>query len=192
MKLLEKMMSDKFDEVYSFRQRLSEESDRGCALMAAAYLDEELKKLLQKSFVNDKKIYNEILDHSAPLGSFSARIDLAYLLGLISKKSRRDLHLIRKVRNAFGHSSQKLTFADRAIAARCKELYHVGVDTAKPRAKFSRVVMGVLAIIHSQIYLLKPIKAREEVDMTKWKKAFEEVARSVLEPEVINKLIKPN
>jgi hypothetical protein len=64
---------DKLDEVVKFRQSLTSETDRGCALMAAAYLDAELEKLLSKHFVNSDKVKEEIFGHSRPLGSFSEK-----------------------------------------------------------------------------------------------------------------------
>ncbi len=38
--------SPKIDEVLEFRSSLTGETDRGCALTAAAYLSDELEKLL--------------------------------------------------------------------------------------------------------------------------------------------------
>lgn len=46
----------------------------------------------------------------APLGTFSAKIDGAQQLGLISRYFARDLHLVRKIRNEFAHHPLELTF----------------------------------------------------------------------------------
>jgi hypothetical protein len=71
-----------FDAAAEFRSTLTDETDRGCALMAAAYLDDRLAELLKAYFVDDLPVAKKVLDLERPLGTFSARIDVAYLLGL--------------------------------------------------------------------------------------------------------------
>lgn len=44
------------DEVLEFRSSLTPETDRGVALVCAAYLETELGALLRKSFVNSPKV----------------------------------------------------------------------------------------------------------------------------------------
>ena len=160
------MFSENFDRVMEFRQSLSKETDRGCALMAAAYLDSEIEKLLSKYFVNNENVKKEVLGQSRPLGTFSSRIDMAYLLGLIGAKAHRDLHLIRKVRNEFGHVPTPISFDDQSLANRCGELYHdaYGKDAA-PRDKFNNVVMGILGMIHISIIATTPIEERKDVSV---------------------------
>jgi hypothetical protein len=45
-----------FDKLVEFRESLTPETDRGCALMAAAFLDTKLQELLQRCFVNEPEI----------------------------------------------------------------------------------------------------------------------------------------
>ncbi|HYX72597.1 MAG TPA: MltR family transcriptional regulator, partial [Nitrososphaera sp.] len=151
--IAKKVISEKFNEILEFRRALTGESDRGCALMAAAFLDSELEKLLSKYFVDNENVKKEVFGHSRPLGTFSSRIDLAYLLGLVGPKAHRDLHLIRKVRNEFGHVSTPITFDNPGLASRCSELYHhpFGKD-ASPKDKFIHVVIGVLGVVHAKLY----------------------------------------
>src|SRR5438876_8972547 len=100
---VDRLITGRMREVFEFRQSLSDESDRGCALMAAAYLDAELDRLLRKYCVNNPNVQNDIFGSSRPLGTFSSRIDMCYLLGLLGPNAHRDLHLIRRVRNEFAH-----------------------------------------------------------------------------------------
>ena len=141
---------EKIDEVMAFRETLSPESDRGCALIAAAYLDAELEKLLRHAVVENVKVADDLLGQSRPLSSFSSRIDLTYLLGLIGPSIHRDLHLIRKIRNDFGHDHTPITFDTQKIANRCKELscHPLGADFP-PRRMFMAAALGVLASIHT-------------------------------------------
>jgi hypothetical protein len=69
-------------ETEAFRKPLSAESDRGCALFAAAYLDSSLSDLLYVSLVAKKKIESDLFDGTNPLMTFSSRIKMAYYLGL--------------------------------------------------------------------------------------------------------------
>jgi DNA-binding MltR family transcriptional regulator len=167
-----KIFLERREAVTEFRQSLDPETDRGCALMAAAYLDSELEKLLRKYLVNNDAVQSQLFEHSGPLGSFSSRIDLAYLLGLIGRNAHRDLHLIRRIRNEFGHVPRPISFDDPQLASRCRELYHDTIGKAvRPRTKFNRVVMGVLAILHGNFHRITPLEeARDIVIDDKFKK----------------------
>jgi hypothetical protein len=79
------------DAAIEFRATLNSETDRGCALMAAAYLDDRLVDLLKSHFVDDDNRADELLGQSKPLGTFFSRIDLAYLPGLVSPDEHRAL-----------------------------------------------------------------------------------------------------
>ena len=86
-------------EFVAFRRALTDESDRGCALFAAAYLDKALSDVLFLSLVENKKIEAELFEGNAPLATFSSRIKLAFYLGKISTACRSDLETIRKIRD---------------------------------------------------------------------------------------------
>jgi hypothetical protein len=145
-------MGGKAKAAFDFRTTLNAETDRGCALMAAAYLDDQLGELLRAYFVDDLRIIDELLGPAAPLGSFSSRVDLAYSLGLIGPHGRRELHLIRKIRNDFGHRYAPMSFNDAAIRSRCLELRaHQIFPASRPRGTFTRTVMGILATLHTRI-----------------------------------------
>jgi DNA-binding MltR family transcriptional regulator len=95
------------DQVILFRQTLSAETDRGVALVCAAYLDGELKALLEKTFVDAPNTIDKLFEGTGPLATFSSRIDLALAIGLLRGESHRGLHLIRKIRNDFAHQYKR-------------------------------------------------------------------------------------
>jgi hypothetical protein len=178
------MKSDPFPklgQVVRFRKTLNAETDRGCALMAAAYLDEQLKNLISKRLVSNKKVQEKIFDARGPLGTFSSRIDFAYLLGLIGPRAQRDLHLIRNIRNSFGHTSRPLTFEEPSIANRCKELYYDAFsDLLAPRKKFIRVVLGVLGVIHAcEMHSLHIKQAKDAKTAIKESAAFRKLVHVI-------------
>jgi hypothetical protein len=92
------------------------ESDRAAAIVVGAMLDEALKSLLRKRLVAPVREDRSLLDGvNAPLDSFSARVDAAFQLGVISRYLARDLHLIRKIRNEFAHHPLECTFQTQRI-----------------------------------------------------------------------------
>jgi len=152
--------------VHKFRKALTPETDRGCALMAAAFLDEKLKDLLKANLVNDTKLAHKVFDASGPLGSFSSRIDMAYLQGLIPKNAHRDLHLLRKIRNDFAHISDKLSFQSANISARCGEFFFIGAPTNRPpREQFVSAMMSIVGLIVGLIYQSKHPEAQPDLDI---------------------------
>lgn len=96
------------------------ESDRACAVLGAALIDERLKQLF------DRRLHysNEaLLSHSGVLGSFSSRISVARALTWIADDVRFDLDKVREIRNKFAHNADhELSFADQSIADKCRTL----------------------------------------------------------------------
>ena len=139
------------DEVLEFRSSLKTETDRGVALVCAAYLETELETLLRRSFVNAPKVVEHLFEPSGPIGTLSSETDLALAIGKIDFDAHRGLHLIRKIRNEFAHDHQVRSFTDNDIAARCREL--IGLNPypeADSRDLFIRASMSILAILHAQ------------------------------------------
>jgi DNA-binding MltR family transcriptional regulator len=98
------------------------ESDRGVALIATAWLDDVLEKLIRTGFRSEDKIADSVLKDTGGLSTFSARIKVAYLMGLLEKSAYLDLNIIRKIRNDFAHFRKPITFEDENISDRCTNL----------------------------------------------------------------------
>jgi len=97
-------------------EELDRESDRGVALIGAAYLDTALKSLLEASLAGGKTVADKMFDTpNAPLATFSSRIAMAYGLGHIGPHYFNALESIREIRNAFAHFRRTLTFEDPEI-----------------------------------------------------------------------------
>jgi mannitol operon repressor len=98
------------------------ETDRGAALVGAALIDLRLNNTL-RSFMVSKAAASALLDGgTAPLGTFSARINAAFALGLLDDHEKNECHTIRKVRNEFAHRAHGTTFEDLGVAALCDRL----------------------------------------------------------------------
>lgn len=110
---------DKALDWEGFYEELQSESQRGGILVGSAFLDEHLRQLI-KAFLVDDSAADDLLERS--LRSFSARIEAAYSLGLISPDVREDLNIIREIRNEFAHSLHGLSFEHEWVINKCKEL----------------------------------------------------------------------
>ena len=83
-------------------QGFHEESDRGAAVLAGSFAEHYLGNYLMFFFPEDVDT-DAMFGNSGALSSFSQRIEIAYAFGLLTKSSRRDLSLVRKIRNHFAH-----------------------------------------------------------------------------------------
>jgi DNA-binding MltR family transcriptional regulator len=114
------------EDYEGFLEEFQNESPRAAAIIGAAFLDEQLRKLLVSFLVDRKRAVDELIGNenrsNRPLSAFSARIRAAYCLGLISKDERDDLHMIRRIRNRFAHRLHDLSFDDKEIVDRCNSL----------------------------------------------------------------------
>jgi DNA-binding MltR family transcriptional regulator len=127
----------------AFNEFLTEfqgETDRAAAVLAAAFADELLKALLSASFVDNSRMVQGLLGRDGAAATFSARVALAYAIGLISHDEADDLDRLRRIRNDFAHQLHGLSFGtqrikDLANAFRCVARTfreHPAMQTAYP------------------------------------------------------------
>jgi len=103
---------------------IEEQGDRTAAIMAGGYLEDFLAMSVKKLLVDDAKIIDGFFTGMGPLSSFSAKIDMAYLLRLTDDQNRNRMHIIRRIRNDFAHDLSPLTFKSKRVADRCKALFN--------------------------------------------------------------------
>lgn len=153
-------------EYLNFRLHLDNESDRGCALMAAAFLDELLKDLLKAYLIDDSNSVQQLFSGTGALGTFSSRIELCYLLGLISASTKRDLTIIRKIRNDFAHVMDIIDFNHPPIASRCSSLHNYGFSELPPRKAFNRVAFAIGGLINGARMTVERRQPREDFNFS--------------------------
>jgi DNA-binding MltR family transcriptional regulator len=101
---------------------LNGEDDLACVVIGAAFLDNALATLLAKK-LRKSDTTDKLLDPArGALGSFAARADLAYCLGLVSKEHYKDLCSVAEIRNRFAHNHLKLAFGDSEVRGICGRL----------------------------------------------------------------------
>src|SRR6516225_3601531 len=111
-------------------EEIERQEDRAAAIIAAAYFENRLMLAIQERLEDDAKVINSFFQNMGPLASFSAKIDLAYLMRIITADIREKLHTIRRIRNEFAHNLAPLTFESPKIRSMCEKngssLTHVG------------------------------------------------------------------
>ena len=163
-----------------FRRELSKESDRGCALLAAAHIDSLLERLLKKVLVGNNNHFKLLFSSNGPLGTFSGKVSLSYSLGLISFDAMNDIHTIRRIRNEFGHSPHIISFLDEKIKTQCDKLkYNVLDDPKSAQSKFINTVSGIAGFIEIEIIEKSQFKEAIGLDLQKRKKDFDDFISEV-------------
>ena len=109
------------DELKIVRE-LHDQSDRGAALIAAAWVDAELEGLIEARLLADQKVFGELFNPNGPIGAFATKVRLGYMLGLITDEVRKDLRTIGRIRNKFAHVRTPLSFETQEIRQLCDEL----------------------------------------------------------------------
>jgi hypothetical protein len=116
-------MSSTFDDLlekdpdlrrrFELISKVGAESERGMTVLVAAELDRALEVVL-KSYLAPGKARDDLFSGGTPpLGTFSARINVARALHLIREDEYELLHLIRRIRNEFAHNPDAAFATDR-------------------------------------------------------------------------------
>lgn len=100
---------------------MSEHADLPKVLLSTSFIEQRLAALLHQYFINGDTT-RTLLSHTGIIGTLSARADLAYCLGLISKAVLRNIRLLGEIRNRFAHNILGAKFEDPDITDLCGQL----------------------------------------------------------------------
>jgi hypothetical protein len=122
----------------SYRDNFRKETDRAIIMLTSTILEDVLAYRLSQAFCHD--VRDEDIDFvfrfEGPLGTFSARIEIGYLFGLIEKPIAEQLDLIREIRNACAHSKFTLSFKEGVLVNVIKKIFRprgvVALTTESP------------------------------------------------------------
>ncbi|MCF7479955.1 hypothetical protein L3V32_25085 [Vibrio sp. J2-4] len=122
-------------------------------------LDDWLGNILGEFFADNKSGKDLISGFNAPLGTFAAKVTAAHALGLIQDNEFREITLIRKIRNEFGHSWRGVSFESDKVAHLVNQLPWCGPPefeaNSTPRARFNSVIAILLADLMWRARLVK-------------------------------------
>ncbi len=153
-------------------RELTEQTDRGLAVVGAAIIQEKLKDLIIRSFVKRNKKIRNLFGPDGALGAFAAQIKLAYAVGLIGSDIYSDLNLIREIRNKsahFLHYSHKkgpyqlVTFKHEtlkqwALSLKCPSACGI----SNPRKRFETTCFSLINILQNSTWS-RPLPLEYEV-----------------------------
>ncbi len=110
--------------MHKVANELKGESERGCVVLAFAWMDDQLtinlRKFLLPSAQKTTKA-DELLGVGRPVGDAATKIDLCLRLGLLHQHTHKSLHMFRRLRNDFAHLASEVSFSmpeihDRVLA----------------------------------------------------------------------------
>lgn len=133
------------------------QTDRGVAIVGAAYVDLVLRQNITEKFVvQDEGLMNLLFENRGPLQDFGSRIEVAYALGVCGRAAYEDLKRIKNIRNAFAHSAEALDFLHPDIERLCSQLWYpkrISVtnrpNPEKPREQYVRAISLLTDLLHS-------------------------------------------
>jgi DNA-binding MltR family transcriptional regulator len=165
------------EEFINFRTSLNIESDRGAVLMAAAFIEDKLTYLFKAYFIDNEIVSKSFLQNNGALATFSSKIDLAYLLGLIPKNVHQDLHILRKIRNDFAHNASNINFESPHIKDRTKALSVLSQEMLRDntRAYFLRSMTTILTVIDSSMNDFERCAEQDDFDIAVYDEAFKSI-----------------
>lgn len=152
---------------------LNNEADLSVILIATSFLDSCLKSILENKLI-ESTVTDKLLWHTGALGNLSARADLCYVLGLISKKWYRDLCTFGEIRNLVAHDHLQQSFQTPEIASKCMNLstqsFSFQGERLSPRDYFTTsavLLANWLLITALQIKKEPKIKSPKEPNVVK-------------------------
>lgn len=147
--------SEALKRSFELVKEIESQTDRGAAIVGAAWLEEELSAAIQAFLHYDPKSSPRLFGRAGALSTFSAKIDLARVLGMCTTAIASDLHIIREVRNEFAHSvlskdNNSISFETPNVRDRCFALKSVSHENlARPRHAFIRAC----AVLNADFYM---------------------------------------
>ncbi len=129
--LFEEVSSEREEEqrAVDFDRSIFFESDRGCVLVAAAIVDEELEAMFRDLFKSRSGATKQEMDFlltqrpQPPLGSTSIKIRLAFALGLIDRNLEQSLAALQALRSKVAaHSRREMELTQDQVFGIIKNL----------------------------------------------------------------------
>ena len=106
--------------------------ERAISIIGGTFIEMALEHLLKAFLPENEKDVDKLFEFNQPLGNFSNKINMAFCLGLIDRVVKKDLDMVRKVRNKFAHDLYT-SFNDSQIKSWCNKIrFHEITLMTKP------------------------------------------------------------
>lgn len=99
-----------------YSSSLWRENDRGAIILTGSALEEVLQRQIKISAPHLNSADKDALfGFNGPIGTFSNKLRIAHVMGLISRDTYQRIDLVREMRNACAHSREPISFDQPAI-----------------------------------------------------------------------------
>jgi DNA-binding MltR family transcriptional regulator len=116
-------------EELRYQKELTGESDRSAIILMASTLEDGLVFPLMDAITRNLKYslssndFDRVFRFEGPLGTFSSRLEIACLFGVIEDATYEQLTLVRELRNVCAHSKQAIDFGDATLKNVARRLF---------------------------------------------------------------------
>jgi len=100
----------------------AEKNHRGAAILLATNVENALQTAIVHLIEIKKGERSKLFGANCPFSSLANKITVAYALEIFGDETKRNLDIIRSVRNAFAHAKQPITFETEQIKRVCEFL----------------------------------------------------------------------
>ena len=107
---------------HGFLEEFISESDRASIILASAEMEVRLELLFTKFLKTNSELRQSLFSFVGPLGSFSARIKMAYALNLITKEFYELLDIFRDIRNKIVHKGVHASLEEPEVKESCEKI----------------------------------------------------------------------
>jgi|ERR1700733_1757830 hypothetical protein len=130
-------------DIEALENELYNAPDRAAAIVMASMVEKALRRLLSNN-MREEKSTGKLFKFPGVLSSFSAKINVAYAFKLFGEKTKKELNIIRDLRNQFAHSRLPIEFTTPVVKRCCDELTYPDVPSVLDSV-YSRTVVGPLS-----------------------------------------------
>ena len=155
-------------DLSEFLTEFNKESDRGATLNAAAVLDDWLEKIIESFLCDNKSAKDLVSGFNAPLGTFSSKASAAHAFGLIEDNEFREISLIRKIRNEFGHSWKGVSFESDKVAHLTSQLPWCGPAELENESNARQRFNFAIAILLTDLMWRSRLVAQNKLRTKTW------------------------
>lgn len=150
------------EDVAAIRQRLS---DSGppivTAILGQALVEAQLETLLRSRFKRkDDSTWGLLTSETGPLSSFAAKITSGYAFGLYDEATKKNLNIVKDVRNAFAHTKAIIDFDNQLVAEKLEEIIIQGprrrpdviaLESARKKNNGQTIYMVLCLILYTRL-----------------------------------------
>ena len=163
---------DLVKDVFGLMGSLIRKSERAAVVIAAARLDVDLELLLKRILHRCPGGTDPLFDSDRALGTFSAKIFVAYRLGILNPDFEHVLQILRKIRNDFAHqleheslssARQKSRLAELIRWAEKSDVYKTCMVLPVPEGKTIEHVQFVVCVLCMVVLLQGGLKSLNQV-----------------------------